>query len=111
MERLGWQRGLHYLVEANLENMIQVKAREFNTGTADADGYSGKAMLDSILEDGERSVAVIAHYLSCGWRKSDLLHRNKSTKNHLKKTQKKHKTNTKKKLKITLKNFFFLIFF
>ena len=51
MERLGWQRGLHYLVEANLENMIQVKAREFNTGTADADGYSGKAMLDSILED------------------------------------------------------------
>lgn len=87
--------------------MIKVKAREFNTGTADADGYSGKAMLDSILEDGERSVAVIAHYLSCGWRKSDLLHRNKSTKNHLKKTQKKHKQ-TQKKVKNYFKKIFFL---
>jgi len=56
--------------------MIQVKARKFNTETADTDGYSGKAMLYSILKDGERSVAVVAHCLSCGWRKNDLLHRN-----------------------------------
>lgn len=87
--------------------MIQVKAREFNTGTADADGYSGKAMLDSILEDGERSVAVIAHYLSCGWRKSDLLHRNKSFKKNTKKTQNKHK----KKVKNYFKKFFFFVIF
>jgi hypothetical protein len=56
-------------------------------------------MLDSILEDGERSVAVIAHCLSCGWRKSDLLHRNKSTKNHFKKKNKKNTKQTQKKSK------------